>query len=392
MKKNLSLVCIAVFILVIGTGIVAPLLTPYAQTLGATGVEVGLLFSGFYSVRILMGTYIGKLADKKGPKAILRYSLILYPIIAVLYVCASNYIVLFIARLFHGMASAMMLPMVMAYIGKISPKGQESKYMGVYNTVIFIANGIGPTIGGLISKNYGYQMAFSSLLIVSLISLVIVGFLPTTQLDTEEKDDNNLVERKTKKFVNKKLIGLGIINVISAILSVFTVSFYAMFLTKLEMDVTVIGILLTINNLIIGGSQVIIATMVERVQKKKLIIVSGLVTSTIVLLLRFTDNFIGIVTMFVILSIASAVLLCASSALATIMGREEGMGETMGFLGSATSLGAVIGPLVLGALVDYINVEFTFYFVVAVWILGIGTFGVFYRSVTEQDVNQEYSI
>ena len=208
MKKNLSLVCIAVFILVIGTGIVAPLLTPYAQTLGATGVEVGLLFSGFYSVRILMGTYIGKLADKKGPKAILRYSLILYPIIAVLYVCASNYIVLFIARLFHGMASAMMLPMVMAYIGKISPKGQESKYMGVYNTVIFIANGIGPTIGGLISKNYGYQMAFSSLLIVSLISLVIVGFLPTTQLDTEEKDDNNLVERKTKKFVNKKLIGL----------------------------------------------------------------------------------------------------------------------------------------------------------------------------------------
>ena len=379
MKKNLSLVCIAVFILVIGTGIVAPLLTPYAQTLGATGVEVGLLFSGFYSVRILMGTYIGKLADKKGPKAILRYSLILYPIIAVLYVCASNYIVLFIARLFHGMASAMMLPMVMAYIGKISPKGQESKYMGVYNTVIFIANGIGPTIGGLISKNYGYQMAFSSLLIVSLISLVIVGFLPTTQLDTEEKDDNNLVERKTKKFVNKKLIGLGIINVISAILSVFTVSFYAMFLTKLEMDVT-------------GGSQVIIATMVERVQKKKLIIVSGLVTSTIVLLLRFTDNFIGIVTMFVILSIASAVLLCASSALATIMGREEGMGETMGFLGSATSLGAVIGPLVLGALVDYINVEFTFYFVVAVWILGIGTFGVFYRSVTEQDVNQEYSI
>lgn len=74
MKKNLSLVCIAVFILVIGTGIVAPLLTPYAQTLGATGVEVGLLFSGFYSVRILMGTYIGKLADKKGPKAILRYS------------------------------------------------------------------------------------------------------------------------------------------------------------------------------------------------------------------------------------------------------------------------------------------------------------------------------
>ena len=377
MKKNLSLVCIAVFILVIGTGIVAPLLTPYAQTLGATGVEVGLLLSGFYSVRILMGTYIGKLADKKGPKAILRYSLILYPIIAVLYVCASNYIVLFIARLFHGMASAMMLPMVMAYIGKISPKGQESKYMGVYNTVIFIANGIGPTIGGLISKNYGYQMAFSSLLIVSLISLVIVGFLPTTQLDTEEKDDNNLVERKTKKFVNKKLIGLGIINVISAILSVFTVSFYAMFLTKLEMDVTVIGILLTINNLIIGGSQVIIATMVERVQKKKLIIVSGLVTSTIVLLLRFTDNFIGIVTMFVILSIASAVLLCASSALATIMGREEGMGETMGFLGSATSLGAVIGPLVLGALVDYINVEFTFYFVVAVWILGIGTFGVF---------------
>ena len=147
-KKGLIIVSIAVFVLVVGTGIVAPLLTPYAKTFdGVTGINIGLLFSGFYCVRILAGPYIGVLADKKGAKAIIRYSLILYPIIGILYVVANTYWILILARLVHGLASAMMLPMVMTYIGTISPEGEESRYMSIYNTVIYLANGVGTSVG-----------------------------------------------------------------------------------------------------------------------------------------------------------------------------------------------------------------------------------------------------
>ena len=187
-KKGLIIVSIAVFVLVVGTGIVAPLLTPYAKTFdGVTGINIGLLFSGFYCVRILAGPYIGVLADKKGAKAIIRYSLILYPIIGILYVVANSYWILILARLVHGLASAMMLPMVMTYIGTISPEGEESRYMSIYNTVIYLANGVSPAVGSGIANFYGYKIAFSSLLILSVIAFCIINFLPDFQNAVVEK-------------------------------------------------------------------------------------------------------------------------------------------------------------------------------------------------------------
>lgn len=389
--KKLCLVCISVFVLVVGTGIVAPLLTPYAQTLKASGIEIGLLFSGFYFVRIIMGPYIGILADKKGPKAILRYSLILYPLIGVMYVMASSYPILILARLFHGLASAMMLPMVMTYIGQISPIGKESKYMGIYNTVIYLANAVGPSAGAFISDRYGYQIAFSSLFILSLLSLFIVCKLPASELGVKEGKKEGEGKKRTFRNINMKLVAIGSINVVAMIFSVFTVSFYAIYLSSIGINVAIIGFILTINNLIIGSSQLFIAGIIDRLNKKLVIVFASITIAAIVLALLHTQTVGIIIFLFVILSFASSALLLASSALATIIGRDDGMGETMGFIGSASSLGAVIGPIVLGALVDFVNIQATFWFVIGIWLIGVILFLVIYRDDTEMAVvNNEY--
>lgn len=394
MKKKLTLVCLAVFTLVIGTGIVAPLLTPYAQTLNATGIEVGLLFSGFYVVRILTGSYIGRLADKKGAKEILRYSLILYPFIGLMYAFSANYTMLLCARLLHGLASAMMLPMVMTYIGYITPVGKEAKYMGIYNTVLFIANAIGPMAGGLISSNYGYRIAFSSLLFLSVIALIIVCMLPANKIENKNdvSEDKCEVEEKISVWKNGKLLSLSAINIIDSILSVFIVTFYALYLGDKGIDIAFIGLLVTVNNAIVGIAQIPIAKIVDKFNKESLIFISGILTIVAVASLKFTTSKMLIVFIFVILGLTSAIILSASSALSTILGRHEGMGQVMGFLGTATSLGAVIGPLVLGALNDYINIESTFIFLLISWVVGMIMFRVFYRKEEKEILNEVESL
>lgn len=394
MKKKLTLVCLAVFTLVIGTGIVAPLLTPYAQTLNATGIEVGLLFSGFYVVRILTGSYIGRLADKKGAKEILRYSLILYPFIGLMYAFSANYTMLLCARLLHGLASAMMLPMVMTYIGYITPVGKEAKYMGIYNTVLFIANAIGPMAGGLISSNYGYRIAFSSLLFLSVIALIIVCMLPANKIENKNdvSEDKCEVEEKISVWKNGKLLSLSAINIIDSILSVFIVTFYALYLGDKGIDIAFIGLLVTVNNAIVGIAQIPIAKIVDKFNKESLIFISGILTIVAVASLKFTTSKMLIVFIFVILGLTSAIILSASSALSTILGRQEGMGQVMGFLGTATSLGAVIGPLVLGALNDYINIESTFIFLLISWVVGMIMFRVFYRKEEKEILNEVESL
>ncbi|WP_455717263.1 MFS transporter, partial [Anaerosporobacter sp.] len=79
------------------------------------------------------------------------------------------------------------------------------------------------------------------------------------------------------------------------------------------------------------------------------------------------------------LGFVSSVILSASSALSSLLGKEKGMGEVMGFLGSATSLGAVIGPLILGIIVDYSGVKNIFIFLLCVWSIGMVLFYYFYK-------------
>lgn len=120
----------------------------------------------------LFGAPIGRLADRKGVVAILHLSLALYPFIAVAYWLARDVYTLIAARLLHGVASAMLLPMAMAYIGQLSPPGEEGRYMGVYNTVYFLGNGLGPMASTVVASLFrGYRPSFVVMLILSIMAL-----------------------------------------------------------------------------------------------------------------------------------------------------------------------------------------------------------------------------
>ena len=381
-KKGLIIVGIAVFVLVVGTGIVAPLLTPYAKTFdGVTGINIGLLFSGFYCVRIIVGPYIGVLADKKGAKAIIKYSLILYPIIGLLYVVANTYWILILARLVHGLASAMMLPMVMTYIGIISPEGEESRYMSIYNTVVYLANGVGPAVGSGIASFYGYKIAFSSLLVLSVIAFCIISFLPDFQNNVVEKKE---LKNKKNMFVFKRnIMAVCIVQIVATIAAVFSMSFYSLYLISINVDTAIVGVILTIDNLIVGGSQIVISKFIDKINKERAIgITSTLLGLTTMLLVSITEKRI-IIGIFVILSCLSAVLLLASSALSAIIGKAEGMGETMGVINSASSLGAVIGPVILGAVADYMSSNYIIVFTAICWFVGAIVFSVLYKNMED---------
>lgn len=118
--------------------------------------------------------------------------------------------------------------------------------------------------------------------------------------------------------------------------------------------------------------------MVNSFNRGLLILISGITTILIIVVLRLISIEAIIVLMFVLLEITSSIILSASSSLSTILGREKGMGQVMGFLGTATSLGAVIGPLVLGALDDFVSVDSTFIFLIISWVLAMFMLKLFY--------------
>jgi MFS transporter, DHA1 family, multidrug resistance protein len=365
--------CTIVFVLTIGTGIVAPLLAAYSLDLGANGLWIGFIYSGFYMIRFIFGNPIGRLADRIGPKGILTVSITIYPIIALAYFFAGHLYTLLGARLLHGLASAMLLPMAMTYIGEITPKGKEGTYMGIYNTVLFLANGVGPILGGFIADWWGVKEAFLLLLVLAIVSMVLTY---TTLASTRKSDlliNNKRLqtgsEMKTPLWKNRGIVALASIYFISAILTIFIISFFPLFGIEKGFSTLQIGVLIAIFNMTVGICQVPFGKMADQFDKNKILLFTTIGIAFLFFKIPHLKTFLAICAFVFLLSLLTAMVIASSSALSSETGRFYGMGTTMGFLSSSTSLGMVIGPLLSGMIMDFSTTNILFYVIGVGWII-----------------------
>ncbi len=375
MKKEFSIVCISVFLLVLGTFISGSLFVPYARTLGGSSLTIGLIYSSMYVVRLIFGTPIGWLSQKKGAKRVLVYSLMLYPLIAVAYWVSWNIPSLLAARLLHGVASAMMLPMAMAYIGEISPQGQEGRYMGLYNLITFSASGIGPVVGGFIYESYGIKEAFLTLFVLALLALLLIlimGRMKTPMSAPSRAGEARGDTQYNAKALlyDKRLWGLACINIVSAVLLALFGASFTEYALGCALNMKSIGVLIAVNNMVIGVAQIPLGKFSDRYSKTALVMVSAAATSLLLILFLTLKSFWSIGLLLVVIGVAIALHFSASAAISAVVGKQCGMSVTMGFLSSVNSTGTIIGYLLLGFITDTFGIENTFYFTACLFIFG----------------------
>jgi DHA1 family multidrug resistance protein-like MFS transporter len=65
-KWAFTVLFIALFVSMLGLGVVSPLLSIYADDLGATGIWLGAIFSGFNIARAIIMPVVGRLSDRWG--------------------------------------------------------------------------------------------------------------------------------------------------------------------------------------------------------------------------------------------------------------------------------------------------------------------------------------
>lgn len=386
MNRNLKLVLSALFLIALGTYIAGTILTPYAESLGASPAVVGLLPSSMYVVRLLFGTPIGRLGDKKGALAVLKYSLLLYPVIGVAYYFSTNIPMLFVARLLHGTASAMMLPMVQAYIGQLCPKGKEGRYMGIYNLVFFIGGGLGSWISTVIASEMGCRADFIMLIILAVISLVII-FL--TKKDAEQTGLAADSMRREKLLPVKALVrNTGILAIAAVKIPLAVIGFMVSFLfikypAARGYSVIASGVILAVYNILTGVIQIPFGRLSDKVDKFTVIIVSAILTAIALVLLPMTGNIVIILLLMAFIALSTAAMMASSSALSAIVGRETGMAGTMGFLETVYSLG-MIGGFCLGLLMGRFGIKSIFYFCCLTTVSGATAFAALWMKYRKQ--------
>ncbi len=114
----------------------------------------------------------GRLADIVGRKKIFNLGLIITTIFSILCAYASTIEMLIIWRVFQGLGSAMMFGTAMAIITSVFPKEKRGKALGIVVASVYAGLTLGPFIGGVITKWWGWHGIFLVIVPFALISLV----------------------------------------------------------------------------------------------------------------------------------------------------------------------------------------------------------------------------
>jgi len=372
MNKRVFITLFAVvFTAVLGMGIISPLMPLYAESMGASGLGLGLMYSGFALSRTIFMPIIGRLSDRRGRKIFIGSGLLAYTIISFSYTLASNMYTLTSVRFLHGIASAMVIPIAHAYIGDLVPKGREGTYMNLFSMAMFLGMGAGPFMGGFLADTFYMNAGFYAMAGLTALALILLLLLvPSVESSSKRSKKAPSAPLRTIIRDNKvKAISISLASRafyrqgISAFLPLLAVS-------TMGMSITSIGSVLSIFMLTGGFAQGLLGPLADRFNKKRLIIIGSIVAPAFVLFIPYMPAGAMLLAMLLPTALFGAIARAAVMALNVELGNKyRGMGSVMGVSRSVMSLGMVIGPLVFGYTMDHFGINLVFQIGAAVGIL-----------------------
>ena len=372
-KKVFPILALSVFSSMLGVGIILPLLPLYAENMGATGIWIGIIFAGFSISRAMVVPIIGRLSDRSGRKLFICIGLFSYAIISLGYIWAGNVSQLALVRLIQGAAAGMIIPIAQAYVGDISPEGEEGKWMGYFHAAFFAGFGVGPLMGGILTDHFGMNVAFSTMGGLNLLAfLIAILFLPEIRQGKMAANPHLSFKEMSTSGMVKGLFSFRLsFSLGRGAFSCFLPIFAAIYI---GLSPTLIGILLAVNILLMALLQVYSGNIADRFNRRALVVLGSLIGLTFLALIPLTDSFWQLLGLCALLGLGGAISLPAASALIVDEGRKFGMGSTIAVFTLAMSIGMTIGPLLGGVAADFVSINSVFYFAAGIGLIGTSLF------------------
>ncbi|MBI0580589.1 MFS transporter [Neobacillus cucumis] len=339
-KNALPILFFVMFLVMIGFGIIIPVLPFYAEQIGASPTELGLLMAVYSFMQLIFAPIWGRISDRIGRKPVMMIGIAGLGISFLIQGLSTQLWMLFAARILGGMLSSANMPTAMAYVADITSEENRGKGMGIIGAATGLGFVFGPAIGGIFSKiSLGLPFLLASA--SSFITLILVFLL--------------LRESSVKKSVEKRPSLLQAFNgptsilfimqlLISLSLSGLEATFAYFAAKKAGMDTSELGYVFMIMGF---ASAIIQGGMVGRLTKKygeRVVIQGGIIVSAIGFgLILLVDSFLTAAVYLTIFGIGNGVIRPSVSALLTKTS-SAGHGSTTGLLSSFDSLGRIIGP------------------------------------------------
>jgi MFS family permease len=137
-----------------GFGIVLPLLPFYAESMGATPLQVTVLVASFSAMQLAAAPFWGRVSDRVGRRPLLILSLFASSFSYLVFGLADSFWLLLVSRMAAGAAGGT-ITIAQAYIADSTSHDERARGMGHLGAASGLGVMLGPAIGGFVSDWWG---------------------------------------------------------------------------------------------------------------------------------------------------------------------------------------------------------------------------------------------
>src|SRR3989344_2158678 len=145
-RKEMSLLFLAVFIDLVGFGMVIPILPFAAEQYGADGFTLGIFVASFSLMQFIFSPIWGNLSDKIGRRPVIIIGLFGSVLSFLVFGLSTSLAMLFASRILSGIFTAATLPTAQAYMADITEEKDRARAFGLIGMAFGLGFIFGPAI------------------------------------------------------------------------------------------------------------------------------------------------------------------------------------------------------------------------------------------------------
>lgn len=375
-RRNLAFVWIGVFVGLLGANFVFPFIPLYIKELGVTDKSDVAYFTGISSSATglslaLTAPIWGSLADRFGRKPMFIRALIGAGVLIGLMGVASNIWQLVFLRFLMG-AFAGTMGAAAALVAATTPREKTASALGTLQTGQFLANMLGPVVGGLVAASLGIRESF--IFCAALYGLAaVLGYIFVKEVPIGHPEPFAADEpaRKSSGLIADMKIVTAERQVLLMLLFMFMLWLSTTFVRPVmpisiedfgvpvvgseEVDVRVFGMVLnepTATGILFGVigltstvAALSVAPLGRRFGFRNCVAAAALLTGLLYLPVAFAGSFLSFTLLLGAVGLFQGAMVPGTNALLAVSAPENKQGSAFGLAASVQSLALLIGPL-----------------------------------------------
>ncbi|TAL09206.1 MAG: MFS transporter [Nitrospirae bacterium] len=357
-----------------------PVLSLYAQSLGAGPEAIGFIVSASTLTGVFLKWPAGALSDIYDRRWLLLAGLLAFALPPFFYQFVSDVGWLVALRFTHGMATAVFAPIALAVVADLCREARGAAY-GSYTAATQAGAMLGPVLGGWLVVSAGFPAAFATAGILGTIAvlLFLLMRLPPQIPRVASGSGPGAVLREMARGArtvvgNVRVVVTSVTDGARQVANGALMAFLPIYVVGIGMDAAQAGVLFGVQSVTSFFSRPTMGWASDRIGRRPLILLGLVVCAASLAAIPFTRPFGWLMVLSALFGFGEAIVNASAAALVADLSELKTLGSAMGMQGTIMDIGHASGPILAGLLIGALGFEKAFSIIAGIVLLAAGAF------------------